>query len=361
MPVTWSVPLSPVPDLSTPIYNYTLLLSPPNGLILLFIQPGTMTDLHNKDSAIEFYETRYDTGYMEEWDDLKKVKVKEVLTNLNLPATGKALDFGCGNGVFTRIIKDIFPGWEVYGVEISKTAVQNASRKFPDCHFFVAEEAQRYVHQFDFLFSHHVIEHVQDLSETFAAIDQYMKPSSSQLHILPCGNAGSYEYEIVALKKKGIEKEKENRFFFEEPGHLRRLTTAEFMEFEKQIGFELKKEYYSNQEAGAIDWIVKSSPRFVKKLTSTADAIDEPAAVKLTSLRKKLLPLTYLLYPYTQYWKTKTKWHKKAMDYLLLSIFYIPAMAVKPFYKKLDQKSAAEWRNRKQERNGSEMFLFFSR
>ena len=53
-----------------------------------------MTDLHNKDVAIEFYEDRYEKGYMEEWDDLKKKKVKEVLLDLNLPPKGKALDFG---------------------------------------------------------------------------------------------------------------------------------------------------------------------------------------------------------------------------------------------------------------------------
>ncbi|MEI2710675.1 MAG: hypothetical protein V9E96_16940 [Chitinophagaceae bacterium] len=59
----------------------------------------------------------------------------------------------------------------------------------------------------------------------------------------------------------------ENRFFFEEPGHLRRLTTNQFIEHEQKIGFSLIKDFYSNQYDGAINWITKSSPRFVKKLT----------------------------------------------------------------------------------------------
>ena len=72
-----------------------------------------MEDLHNKEKAIDFYDARYEEGYMEEWDELKKSKVKEVLLQLNLSQKGNALDFGCGNGVFTRIIKDVLPQWEV--------------------------------------------------------------------------------------------------------------------------------------------------------------------------------------------------------------------------------------------------------
>ena len=97
-----------------------------------------MEDLHNKEKAIDFYDARYEEGYMEEWDELKKSKVKEVLLQLNLPQKGNALDFGCGNGVFTRIIKDVLPQWEVYGVEISKIAVANAQKKHKDCVFFEA-------------------------------------------------------------------------------------------------------------------------------------------------------------------------------------------------------------------------------
>ena len=206
-----------------------------------------MADLHDKNVAVEFYDKRYEQGYMEEWDDLKKNKVREVLLSINLPQKGKALDFGCGNGVFTKIIKEIYPLWDVYGVEISNTAIRNARQKFPDCHFFGSEESAGYKKIFDFIFSHHVIEHIQDMSETFSEINSYLKTNSFQLHILPCGNEGSYEHGICMLKKNGIESEKGNRFFFEEPGHLRRLNANEFLSYERKLGFELKKEFYSNQ------------------------------------------------------------------------------------------------------------------
>ena len=318
-----------------------------------------MKDLHNKDVAIEFYEDRYEKGYMEEWDDLKKNKVKEVLHDLQLPSTGKALDFGCGNGVFTRIIKDTLPGWEVYGVEISTLAVRNARKKNPDCIFFEAQESTKYQNHFDFLFSHHVIEHVQDLEETFNIINGYLKVHSSQLHILPCGNKGSYEYDIVALKKNGVEQN--GRFFYEEPGHLRRLTSEDFTLYEKKIGFELKKEFYSNQKDGAINWITKASPRFVKRLTDPTGSNDEKALKKMRALRKKLLPLTYFQFPYAKFLEIKNKWNKTPLDYVKLITFFFPALVSLPFYKHWDKKAAEEWQTNKTNRNGSEMFLYFIR
>lgn len=320
-----------------------------------------MKDLHNVETAIEFYEVRYEKGYMEEWDDLKKSKVREVLSDIDLPEIGKALDFGCGNGVFTRILKEVLPNWEIFGVEISPTAVENARKRLPDCIFFEASESNKHKNQFDFLFSHHVLEHVQDIKETFETINSYLKLNSSQLHILPCGNRGSYEYEIAVLKNNGIEHQKENRFFYEEPGHLRRLTTEEFVAYEKILGFDLKKEFYSNQEFGAINWITKSSPRFVKRLTNTEDRVDDIAGKKLNSLGKKLLPLTYLQFPYSKYIEIKNHWHKNLSDYLKLAILFMPAMISKPFYTYWDKKAANEWQNNKTQRNGSEMFLFFTR
>ncbi len=319
------------------------------------------SDLHNIETAVEFYDDRYEEGYMEEWDDSKKKKVMEIIVSLNLPDVGNALDYGCGNGVFTNFIKKCLPNWKVFGVEISPTAVKNASKKFPECAFFTSESAAVYFHQFDFLFSHHVIEHVQDINDTVSQIDEYLKPVSSQLHILPCGNEGSYEYDICLLHKDGIEKDKDNRFFFEEPGHLRRLTSKELIEAMKHIGFVVKNEFFANQYYGAINWITKSSPRFVKKLTDTANAKDEASKAKLHKLRKYLLALTYRQFPYSKYWMIQSKWSKKTADHLKMAILFIPAVISKKAYDKLNNLADDEWKNRKDQPNGSEMYLHFKR
>ena len=59
-----------------------------------------MKHLYDKESSVEFYDARYEEGYMEEWDEAKKSKVIEIIKDLPLPQKGTALDFGCGNGVF---------------------------------------------------------------------------------------------------------------------------------------------------------------------------------------------------------------------------------------------------------------------
>ncbi len=314
-----------------------------------------------KETIVHFYDRRYQQGYMEDWDNVKKEKVREVLKQLELPKMGKALDFGCGNGIFTNIIKEILPNWDVYGVDISPTALSNAKTKFPTCFFLDEFECLKLKNQVDFLFTHHVIEHVQNLDETFTTINHYLKPHSYQLHILPCGNAGSYEHQICMLKKNGIEKNKGNRFFFEEPGHLRRLSTDEFITLEQKIRFSIKKEYYSNQFYGAINWITKSSPKFINRLTNNKDAISHEAAKKLSILRKKLLSLTLLQFAYTKYLHIKTKWYKAPTDYIKILIYFIPAIFCRPIYKYIERKSKKEWHVSQMKKNGSEMFLFFER
>ena len=67
---------------------------------------------------------------------------------------------------------------------------------------------------FDFIFSHHVLEHVFDIKEVAAQINQRAKNSSAMLHIFPCGNPGSYEYKLCKNRIDGINTKMENRFFF---------------------------------------------------------------------------------------------------------------------------------------------------
>ncbi len=318
-------------------------------------------NLKEKHTATNFYDQRYLDGYMEEWDFAKKLKVKEVILQLGLPNQGFALDFGCGNGVFTNIIKEVLPEWEVYGVEISQIAVNNAAAKFTNCHFFQADDSLKHLKKFDFVFSHHVLEHVQDMNEAISVINGYLKPKASQLHILPCGNEGSLEHQICMYHKNGIEFDKENRFFFEEPGHLRRLTTNDLSQLMHVFGFQLLKEYYTNQYDGAVNWITKSSPRFVKKLTNPANGKDDNSVQALQGLRKKLLPLTYVQFPYSKFWMIKSKWHKSFIDFIKLAFLYIPSVISKFTFDKLDKLAVEEWQHRKTDRAGSEMFLFFKR
>ena len=112
-------------------------------------------DLYNKSNSVEFYDDRYKQGYMENWPLKKKQRIIDIIHSMKLPVTGEALDFGCGNGVFTGVIKEALPQWKVYGVDISAVAIENAKKRYTDCNFFVLNEGSHTDKKFDFIFSHH--------------------------------------------------------------------------------------------------------------------------------------------------------------------------------------------------------------
>ncbi len=315
----------------------------------------------NKNPLTEFYDERYRQGYMESWEAGKIRKVRALIEGLGLPATGSALDFGCGNGVFTRVIKDCLPGWEVFGTEISPTALRNAAARHPDCTFFPPESANDFRGRFDLIFSHHVIEHVQDLEGTFRQFEALSSPAAMHLHILPCGNAGSYEYKLSNAVREGIDMTRGHRFHFEEPGHLRRLSSMEFDRHMQSIGFLPKAHYFANQFWGAVNWITKSSPRFVRRLTDVRKATDQESARTLRHARRLLLPLT--LWQYPKYHRdmllgkstrsTREKW----LIRLLMPLAFLSSLLWHPLEKKADE----EWMARKTDPSGSEMFLIYRR
>jgi hypothetical protein len=163
------------------------------------------------------------------------------------------------------------------------------------------------------------------------------------------------------MMRNGIEHDREDRFYFEEPGHLRRLREETFTIHLSVYGFKLAARLFSNQYWGAVNWITKSSPRFVKKLTDTRQAVDAAAAGRLAKARRMLLPLTWLQFPKLKYDAAKNRWHKGVKDHLQVSVLFIPALISSPLWHWLEKKSDREWDEKKLEPNGSEMFLVYKR
>jgi SAM-dependent methyltransferase len=317
--------------------------------------------LYDTATAKSFYEERYTTGYMDEWPLWKKQRVFATLRALNLPARGRALDFGCGTGVFTEVLRQALPGWTVYGADLSENALGKARARFPSCVFLSQHETAEHRGTFDLAFSHHVFEHVAQLDEALVDCVAYLKPAASMLHILPCANHGSYEHDIASLHTDGISTTLGNRYFFEDEGHVRRLSTDELVRLAEQHGFSLATELYANQRHGALRWIVELGEPFVLKITDTTQARDAGAAAELLRIRKELLSLvrarTYV--KRFQGWQTK-KGHRTRR--LLRSTIGLPRYAVCQYrFSRLQRLAEREWQERSTERNGSEMSLFFAR
>lgn len=318
------------------------------------------TNLTNKKDAIEFYNGRYNQGYMEEWPIEKRQRVLNVIRNLNLPETGDALDFGCGNGGFTSVIKQALLKWNVYGLDISSIAITNAKKEYPDCLFFLQSDLFLKNKRFDFLFTHHVLEHVQDISETWREINGYLNKIASILHILPCANKGSFEYNLCLLNKAGIGKEMNNKFFFEDTSHLRRLNTEQMNHYATQYGFNLKVDYYSNQFYGAINWITLISPALILEMTNPNQAKDIISALKLAFLGIVFLIIKVLRFPSNtiDYKKKKMRSFKYYLSFFMLLMFYPLSKTINIFIK---YKSDLEWKKTKSKKNGSEMYLYYTR
>ena len=157
------------------------------------------TSFTSEEESLLFYEDRYNKGYMEEWDPEKKRRVIQLIRELNLPEKGKALDFGCGNGVLTQVLKSALPEWEVYGCDVSEIAVKNASKNLPKLKFFFHDGNPELSQYFDFIFTHHVFEHVYDVEKSWKELSFYGNESSTIIHILPCGNKNSFEYNFWLL------------------------------------------------------------------------------------------------------------------------------------------------------------------
>lgn len=310
---------------------------------------------------IEFYDKRYQEGYMEAWDKGKIAKVRELLRSLVLPSSGKALDFGCGNGVFTAILKEELPDWDVYGTDISDTALSNARERHPSCSFFSLPNASEYSGFFQLVFSHHVIEHVDHLEQMADQFNLLSADHSTHFHVLPCGNPGSLEHSIAVSVQNGIDKDQGNRFFFEEPGHVRRLTSNDLNNLMKDLGFQLADARYSNQFWGAVNWITKSSPRFVRRLTDQRMVLDQKSGQRLRNLRQWLLPLTYAQHALVLFLLYQNRYRRRAGETLRMYLLALPALCSLPLYAWLNRKADKEWQKKQRDPNGSEMFLIFTR
>lgn len=317
--------------------------------------------LYTKGASVDFYQKRYRKGYMDEWPKDKKRKLIEVIRSLKFPESGEALDYGCGNGVLTEVFKQTLPGWDVYGTDISAVAIENAKKTYPDCTFFVSGDKMYASKKFSLLITHHVLEHVYDLQQAFKEITAYTSNASAMLHILPCGNEGSFEHGMCQLRKDGINTELEGRFYYEDEGHLRRLNTEQMQEICGHWGFHLEKEFYNNHFFGAINNLTRFGPKFIWMFSDSSLAINKSSKQKLQKIRFLLGGISLVLYPLVIVERKMSKKNRSIRDNVILAIGLPYYMLIKPFDIFLKRKAYAEWSVKKTERNGSEMLLFFTK
>ncbi len=113
---------------------------------------------------------------------------------------GNILDIGCGEGYYTSAIADALPDRDVYGVDIAKIAIKNASARYKNVNFCVAS-SQRLPFE----------------SQSMAAILKVYAPcNSTELHrilndkgiVITVSPAADHLYQLKGLIYKKVQQHK---------------------------------------------------------------------------------------------------------------------------------------------------------
>jgi SAM-dependent methyltransferase len=314
----------------------------------------------DRKASVAYYQQRYEEGYMGHWSRFEKDRIRNLVRELNLPEHGNALDFGCGRGIFTKVLQEALPGWKITGCDINDEAIASAKKNNAGISFFVLEDVLSGTGKFDFIHSHHVLEHTFDVRVSAEEIAQLGAPHCTMLHCMPCNHPGSLEYKLSSWTKGGIDPVS-GKFFFEDTAHLRRQSAAQAEAMFAPFGFSLKKKYFSNQYWGAIKWIAESN---LKLASSIAYPFHADSSADFFKLLKYWVMFTFswicffAANAFTAGDKGRFYIFRKILQLFFFVALFPIAIPVKMY---INRKAEEEWKKNKYEVNGSEMFLVFSR
>jgi 2-polyprenyl-3-methyl-5-hydroxy-6-metoxy-1,4-benzoquinol methylase len=93
----------------------------------------------------------------------KKEYVNAIISRFSF-RINTVLDFGCGTGLYTKLLKEIFPHADIYGCDVSGEAIKIAKNDVPGCRFDQiidkSDLAGKYGRKFDLVFINCVLHHI---------------------------------------------------------------------------------------------------------------------------------------------------------------------------------------------------------
>ena len=313
----------------------------------------------DKKASVDYYQQRYEQGYMGHWSRFEKDRIRNLVRELNLPATGRALDFGCGRGIFTKVLKEALPGWTITGCDISKEAIASAKKNNPDISFFVLG-TQYETGKFDFIHSHHVLEHVFDERVAAEEMSGIAATACTMLHSMPCNHPGSLEYKLSSWTKGGIDPVS-GKFFFEDTAHLRRQSADQAEALFAPFDFRLVKKYFSNQYWGAVKWIAESN---LKLASSISYPFNGKSSGDFFNLLKcwVVISISWICFFAAGAFSSGDKGSFFIFRKILQLFFFVALFPIAiPVKIYINRKAENEWKENRSDPNGSEMFLVFRR
>lgn len=296
----------------------------------------------------EYYDGRYVSGYMDSWDSFTELKIRRFFQRITIGDRQDWLDFGCGQGALTGLLANICPTASVTGCDISPVAIAKARERIQGAGFSVWNP-EKLVEAFDLVFSHHVLEHVQDIDETLDQLDAVTNSNGLHFHILPCGNEGSLEWKVAKSTMNGFEKY--GRFFYEEEGHLRRLSSNELTDLYVKRGYRLIEAGFANQKYGAYNWLIGMGPGYITDFADPGRGVSSGAKAWLRWTRLSILLLWRMRY------LSENRPTSRVKSSLYPLVHPISKIVVSRFEKALNNEICNEFRNE----SGSEMLLCFQK
>jgi len=314
------------------------------------------------------YDARYEGDYMSGdafsvWSHsgVELERVRDTLALIPAAEVRSILDYGCGQGEWSGELSRAFPQAEVRGIDISRKAIEKARARHPSARFdpLDGEQAPFPEASFDLVFSYHVLEHVLDIQAVAADMVRVLKPGGHLCAIFPCGNTGSLESNLVGRVRDGVQCSAtgEPRFYYEDPTHLRRMTSDAAVDLFRRHGLEPRTAFYAHQRFGAIEWIARSGPGFVRELLNVRPAGGLRGRLELLALQAILRPLSLAL-RIGSLDRSRARTGARALAGLLL----LPLRpAGRGVGRLLESMARREWERRRESPNGSAQFLVFFR
>jgi len=146
----------------------------------------TLLEIH-EDVPANHYDEGIKKNYFQKYWHWRRFR--EVL-NISKPAEGRILDVGCHSGTFTKQIISKLKVKEVYGLDISPSAIKLANKRIPNGHFVVGD-ATKLPYQgnyFDEVFCLEMLEHIDDPVAVIKEIKRVLKKNKFGVILVPADN-----------------------------------------------------------------------------------------------------------------------------------------------------------------------------
>lgn len=126
-------------------------------------------------------------------DQALRRRAKLIIENLNLKGSEKVLDAGCGDGFYIKLLNQLYPNLEIYGIDIDSKALESAyvnlskELKYKNIKIYERSinETKFDDNFFDAVFSTEVLEHVPDDLGALNEVKRILKPNGKYVFTVP--------------------------------------------------------------------------------------------------------------------------------------------------------------------------------